>query len=241
MNEYRNDTLEYRGEDAAIARQRSFINRVYGWMCFGLLLTGGIAYYTAGNEKLLKFIFANQINFLILVLLELGLVMFISAAINKISSAAALAGFCVYAALNGLTLSVILLAYTHSSVVNAFLTAAGTFGAMSLYGVMTKRDLTGVGSFFSMALIGLIIASLVNMFVRSGQFDFAISIIGVIIFVGLTAYDAQKIKLLSEAAATGEVDSETVGKGAIMGALTLYLDFINLFLMLLRLFGGNRK
>lgn len=242
MDEYRNETLEYRaGEEIAVARQRSFINRVYGWMCFGLLLTGGIAYLTAGSERLLKFLFANQFNFLILVLLELGTVIFLTAAIRKISAATALFGFCLYAALNGLTFSAILLAYAQSSVVNAFLTTAGTFGAMSLFGVLTKKDLTGLGAFFSMALVGLLIAMVVNLFMQSGQFDFIISIIGVIVFVGLTAYDAQKIKRLSEAAATGEIDAETEGKGAIMGALTLYLDFINLFLFLLRLFGGNRK
>ncbi len=241
MQSYEKNLDNYRNEDMSVVLQRSFFNKVYGWMCFGLLLTAGVAYYVAGNEKIWKAVFGGNL-FIVLVIAQIVLVMGISAAINKISAAAATAGFCAYAALNGVILSSVLIFYAQSSVASAFLTTSGMFGVMSLYGLFTKRDLSGIGSMLSMALIGVIIASLINMFVQSGPFDLVLSIIGVIIFVGLTAYDTQKIRRMAEIIAEGNTDSENIGKGAIMGALTLYLDFINLFLLLLRLFGGgNRK
>ena len=221
--------------------QSSFINRVFGWMTAGLALTGVIAYFTAAYlethiEALRKF--GNAI--LILMVIEIVLVIGLSAAVNRISAALATAGFLLYAALNGVTLSVIFLAYTSQSVAATFFVTSGTFGALGLYGWLTKRDLTSIGSLCFMGLLGLIIASIVNMFFHNNTAAMVISWIGVLVFVGLTAYDAQKIKQLAIAVGDGESDEETGSKLAVFGALTLYLDFINLFLYLLRIFGRRR-
>ncbi|HMK70730.1 MAG TPA: Bax inhibitor-1/YccA family protein, partial [Xanthobacteraceae bacterium] len=171
-----------------------------------------------------------------LVLAPLGLVMVLSFGINRFSASTALSLFFVYAGLLGLSLASIFLVYTHASITRVFFISAATFGAMSLYGYTTQRDLTGVGSFMFMGLIGIVIASLVNMFLHSTGLDWAISVIGVLVFVGLTAYDTQNIKELYSAMDDGTI----AGRKAVMGALRLYLDFINLFLMLLRLFGDRR-
>ena len=166
-----------------------------------------------------------------------GLVIYLSAAMHKLSAGAATGFFMLYAALMGIFLGPVLLVYTHSSVTQAFVVTAGMFGGMSLYGTVTKRDLTGMGSFLIMGLWGIILASIVNIFLRNSARDFAISVIGVIVFAGLTAYDTQKLRAMGESAPLD--DSLAIRRGAILGALSLYLDFVNMFLMLLRLFGNR--
>lgn len=217
--------------------QASFMNKVYAWMSLALTLTGFIAYRTANSEALISLIFSTPYGFFILFAIEIGIVIWMVSAINRISSNLAIGLFLLYSALNGLTLSVILLAYTQASIASTFFITAGTFGAMSAYGFFTKKDLTSWGNLLFMALIGFIIASVVNMFLASEAFYWLLTYVGVIIFVGLTAYDTQKIKRMSLEL---DAESEEGRKGAIMGALTLYLDFINLFILLLRIFGQRR-
>lgn len=214
-----------------------YITKVYNWMAVALLLTGLIAYFTAGSEQLIQLVFGNKILFFGLIIGEILLVGYISARIHKLSSYNATLLFLLYAALNGLTLSFIFMAYTTASITSTFLITAGTFGAMSIYGYFTKSDLTKIGNLAFMALIGIIIASVVNFFMKSEMMNWIITYLGVAIFVGLTAYDTQKLKRM---ATQGFENEENMEKGAILGALTLYLDFINLFLFLLRIF-GNRK
>ena len=223
-------------QNAAMS-QNSFINRVFGWMTAGLALSGVVAYAVAQNVDLFIKV---QKGMIVIFILELVVVIGLSAALRSISSTMATLGFLFFAALNGLTLSVIFVAYEPESLTATFFVTSGMFGAMGLYGWMTRRDLTGVGSFCFMGLIGLIIASIVSIFVSNPALYMAISVIGVLIFVGLTAYDMQKIKLLAAAVGGGEFDSETGRKAAVIGALQLYLDFVNLFLYLLRLFGRRR-
>ena len=220
-------------------RVNEFIRSVYNWMAIGLGLTGFVAYYVAHTPSLVQVIFQNQILFFGLIIAELALVFVISARINKMQAATATALFVVYSALNGLTLSFIFLLYTASSITSTFFICAGTFVACSVYGWTTKRDLTSFGGFLMMGLIGIIIATLVNMFIRSSAMSMIISYIGVIVFVGLTAYDTQHLKSMSLTQPDG-LEAGVIRKGAIMGALKLYLDFINLFLMLLRIFGDRR-
>jgi len=220
-------------------RVNDFVRSVYNWMCIGLAVTGFIAYYISGNEALLKMIFANRAIFWILLLAELGLVFAISGMINRMSAGTATGLFVLYSALNGATLSFIFLIYTSSSIASTFFICAATFLGCSIYGWTTKKDLTSIGGFCMMGLIGIIIASLVNMFTKSGAVSMIISYIGVIVFVGLTAYDTQKIKDMAVSQPDG-LDGAVIRKGAILGALSLYLDFINLFLMLLRIFGQSR-
>ncbi len=222
------------------ARQEAstiFLAKVFNWMAVGLGLTGIVAWFTA-SSGLAEQLIASPV-FMILLVAELGLVFFLSARIDKIQAGTATGLFIGYAALNGLTLSMIFLAYTQSSIAATFFITAGMFGAMAVYGLVTKRDLSGFGSFLFMGVIGIIIASVVNIFLQSSSLYWAISLIGVFVFVGLTAYDVQKIKKIGEQGIM-EQGEEMVRKGAIMGALALYLDFINLFLMLLRFFGGSR-
>ena len=218
--------------------QASFINKVFGWMTLGLAITGiiSVVLATQYGDAVLKYRGLYPFLLVAEVLLVLGL----SFLINKINSAVAFIGFIAFAVLNGITLSWIFFVYTPQSIAATFFTTSGTFGAMGLYGYMTKRDLTTVGNLCFMGLFGIIIASIVNMFFYNYTANLIISIIGVIIFVGLVAYDTQKIKQLSLAVADGQLSEEEGKKGAIIGALTLYLDFINLFLYILRLF-GNRK
>jgi len=226
-------------EDAQLANlETNFINRVYGWMTFGLAVTGLIAYFTATSPAMTKLCLANQWVYMLLILAEFGLVVALSAAIKKINAGAATFGFLLFAILNGLTLSVIFLSYEMGSIAASFFAASGTFGVMSLVGYVTKKDLTGLGSLCFMGLIGIIIASLVNLFLGNAKLDYIISIIGILVFIGLTAYDTQKIKQL--ATASGEFERDDFKKFAIIGALALYLDFINLFLFILRLFGNRR-
>jgi len=215
-----------------------FIRSVYNWMAIGLGLTGVVAFYVSNSETLLKLIFGNQLIFFGLIIGELVLVFTISARVHKMQASTATSLFVLYAALNGATLSAIFLIYTRSSITSTFFICAATFIVSSLYGMVTKRDLTSMGQFMFMGLIGIVIASIVNLFVRSTGMSLIVSYIGVIVFVGLTAYDTQKLRTMALSRPDG-LDSGTVRKGAILGALTLYLDFINLFLMLLRILGNR--
>lgn len=227
------------GNAMSMVRVNSFIRSVYNWMAIGLALTAFTAYYVASTPALLQFIFGNQMVLFGLIIGELGMVFYLSARVHKLSAGTATSLFVLYAILNGATLASIFIIYTASSIVATFLTCALTFAACSVFGMVTKRDLASMGGFMMMGLIGIIIASLVNMFLRSPGLSSVISYVGVLVFVGLTAYDTQKLKQMAmtqPADASGAV----VRKGAIMGALTLYLDFINLFIMLLHIFGGSR-
>jgi uncharacterized protein len=219
------------------AVQTSFVARVYNWMGLGLATTAVVALLTASSPTLINFILGNQFVFFGLILGELGLVFALSAAIGRLQAATAALMFFGYSALNGLTLSVIFLAYTSASIANTFFVTAGMFGVRSLYGYATKRDLTSWGSFLFMGLIGIILASVVNLFMKSEAIYWLVTYAGIIVFVGLTAYDAQKIKQM---AAYGFGDEESERKSAVIGALRLYLDFINLFLMLLNILGRRR-
>ena len=222
----------------AVALQNAFVNRVFGWMTAGLALTGFIAYYISAQYGSL--IFQHRGLYIVLILLELAVVMGLSFAINKISAFVALLGFLFFASLNGVTLSWIFIAYDSSSIAKTFFATSATFGAMGLFGYLTKKDLTSIGSLCSMGLIGLIIVSVLNVIWPNSRVGLVISIVGILIFVGLVAYDTQKIKQLALAVSEGAVDAETGKKYAIFGALELYLDFVNLFLYILRLL-GNRK
>lgn len=216
-----------------------YIRSVYNWMAVGLAITGFLAYYVSGNETIRNLVLGNSMIFIVLILAELGLVFAIAGMINRMSAGTATALFVLYSALNGLTLSFIFLVYTTASIGRTFFICAGTFVACSVYGWTTKRDLTSFGGFLMMGLFGIIIATLVNIFIRSDAVTMAVTYLGVFIFVGLTAYDTQKIKNMALTQPDG-LDGQVVRKGAILGALSLYLDFINLFLMLLRIFGTGR-
>jgi uncharacterized protein len=222
-----------RTADQVAIAQNTLIRQVYAWMGGGLMVTALMAMVTVSSPAILNAVFGNRLVFYGLILGELGLVVAVSGAINRLSAGVASLLFLLYAALNGVTLSVIFAVYTAQSVASTFVITAATFGAMSAYGYLTRRDLTGWGSFLFMGLIGVVIASLVNIFTRSSAVSWVISAVGVIVFTGLTAYDTQKIKAMAATGAEGR-------KPAILGALTLYLDFINLFLMLLRLLGNRR-
>jgi len=217
----------------------SFIRSVYNWMAIGLGLTGFVAFYVAHSPYLANLIFGNKLIFFGLIIGELALVFYLSARVHKMSASKATSLFVFYSALNGATLSIIFLAYTSSSIASTFFICAGTFVACSIYGMVTKRDLTSIGQFLFMGFIGIFIASIVNLFIGSHGMQMIISYIGVIIFVGLTAYDTQKLKAMSLSQPVG-IDAATIRKGSIMGALTLYLDFILMFQYLLFIFGGSR-
>ena len=224
-------------EDAARI-QGQFFAQVYGWMAAGLALTGGVAMFAAASPTLMSFIFGNRFVFFGLIIAELVVVGFLSARIFQWSRAQAQAAFIGYALLNGLTLSVIFLVYTASSIASTFFTASLMFGVMSAFGYFTKADLSGWGKLLSMALIGLVIAMVINMFWGNSTLNLLVSFVGVILFTALAAYDTQKLKQL---AFLGVTDGEDVhDKASILGALTLYLDFVNLFLFLLRFFGRRR-
>ncbi|SMC60494.1 hypothetical protein SAMN02746065_105118 [Desulfocicer vacuolatum DSM 3385] len=223
----------------SLVRVNAFIRSVYNWMAIGLGLTALTAFYVATTPALLQFIFGNQLVLFGMIIGELGMVFYLSARVQKMSASTATALFVFYSILNGATLASIFIIYTASSIASTFIACALTFGACSIYGMVTKRDLTSMGGFLMMGLMGIIIASLVNMFFRSPGVSMVISYVGVLVFVGLTAYDTQKLKqmaLTQPADASGAM----VRKGAIMGALSLYLDFINLFIMLLHIFGVSR-
>ncbi len=215
----------------------AFMRRVYQWMAIGLALTAVAAYMASTSVAFMSWLYTNQWAYIGLLIAEFGLVMVINFAINKISAGTASGLFLLYSALSGVTLGPIVAMYTSSSVALAFATSGGMFAAMSIYGLLTKRDLTSLGSFMHMGLIGIIIAMVVNFFVGSGTMDMIISVLGVFIFLGLTAYDTQK--LLQRGATAPMNEHGVVQRGVILGALELYLDFINMFLFLLRLFGDR--
>ena len=231
-------------EHHSIARPRSevmvndFVRSVYNWMAVGLALTGAMAFYVSQNLELLRIISSPLIQIVLFVAI-IGLVVSISGMVNRMSAGTATGLFVVYSSLMGVLLSPIFIVYTQASIASTFFICAGTFVGCSIYGWTTKRDLTSLGGFFMMGLIGIIIASVVNIFIRSSAMYYLIGYIGVIVFVGLTAYDTQKLKNMALTQPAG-LDGAVVRKGAILGALSLYLDFINLFLMLLRIFGHSR-
>jgi len=226
--------------DAAVvgtfAVQRSILKNVYLWMTAGLAITGVVAFYIASNTQIVQALATQPFLFFALVIAEFGLVFFLTARLHTMSPGAATLGFAAYAVLNGVTLSLIFVAYTGASIARAFFVAAATFGVMSVWAMTTKKDLTRMGNYLFMGLVGIIIASLVNMFLRSSGLDWLISFVGVFLFLGLTAYDTQIIQRWSRELgdSVGEADYMRV---SIMGALKLYLDFINLFLFLLRFLG----
>ncbi len=222
---------------AAVDTQTRVVNQVYTWMTLGLALTATVGYYAAESTVLQNILFSNGFVVIGLILAQLGIVFGLSAGINRLSGSAATGLFILYSALTGLTFSAIFLVYTYTSIASTFFVTAGTFAAMSVFGYTTKRDLTKFGSIAFMGLIGIILASVVNMFMQNSMLELGISAIGVLLFTGLTAYDAQRIKEMALMATDGESEA----KVSVMGALSLYLDFINLFLMLLRFLGVSRN
>ena len=227
----------YASQDAIAGEQQRFMVRVYNWMGAGLALTGGMAWFTSTNETILNILVTTPMLFMVLFLVELGLVFYLAARVMNMSASQASGVFFLYASLNGVTLAPLFLLYTNASLASTFAVTAGMFGAMSFYGYTTKKDLTSWGSFLFMGLIGIIIASVVNMFMNSSAIYWIVTYAGILIFVGLTAYDTQKIKEMN---ILGNEGTEEDTKEAIRGALSLYLDFINLFLMLLRVMGDRR-
>lgn len=219
---------------ASAARQQGILTQVYAWMMAGLLVTGATAMYTANTPVLLGIIFGTPLMWVLLIG-QVALVWILAANIHKMSSAMATGMFLFYSAMNGLTLSAIFLVYTEASIAVTFFVAGGMFAGMSLYGYTTKADLSAMGSFLVMGLIGFLLASIVNIFLQNDILYWILTYLGIAIFIGLTAYDTQKIKEMAAAAS-----SEDAHRVAILGALTLYLDFVNLFLLLLRLFGSSR-
>lgn len=231
-----NYTVSINEQQAQRAVVSSFMTKVYGWMCAGLLLTALSAWYTAGSETLIQAVFGNSWMFFGLVILELVMVFALSGAIHKMAASTAYAMFAAFSVVNGLTLAMVFLIYTESSIASTFLIAGATFGVMSLYGFVTKKDLSSWGRILFMALLGLIVASVVNIFWANSTLYWITTYVGVLIFTGLIAYDTQKLKRLALQAG----DSATAAKLSIVGALSLYLDFINLFLYLLRIFGQRK-
>jgi len=230
-NAYENSQVVVRGASDV---ERRFMASVYRWMTLGLLVTAGVAFYVASTPSVLQVVIGNRAVFWGLVIAQFGLVITLSAAVNKLSAGVAGALFLLYSALTGATMSVVLLAYTGASVASAFAVTAGTFLAMSIYGTVTKRDLTSWSSFLFMGLIGVVIASVVNIFMNSGMLSWVISAAAVVVFTGLTAYDTQRLRRMAAAGAS-------VAALPVNGALALYLDFINLFLSILNIFGGRRN
>ena len=234
MNNTSTDNISLQQANEKISQR--FITAVYGWMVAALAISGIAAFAVFNSETLLYFIFGSRFTFLGLIIAELALVFILSAGIRRMSFPVAAASFVIYSIINGLTLSSVLFVYTGTSIVRIFVITALMFGAMSVYGATTKSSLQSAGKYLMMALIGLIIASLVNIFMRSSSLDWLISFVTVGVFTGLTAYDSQKITT----AARYAQDNEDFKKVAIIGALELYLDFVNIFLALLRLFGKRR-
>ena len=220
---------------AAVSLTNSVMRRVYFKMFLAMIVTAVTSVFVAGNEAILTLIFSSRVAPIVLLVLQVGVVLILSGRIQKLSTGTASLLFYLYSVLTGVTLSVILLVYTASSIAQTFFITAAVFAAMSIYGYFTSNDLSRFGSIMFMALIGLIVCSLVNMFFKSSTMDWIISFAGVLIFIGLSAWDTQKIKYM-----TAYADESMVGKIATIGALNLYLDFVNLFLYLLRFFGDSR-
>jgi FtsH-binding integral membrane protein len=229
-NAFENSQVLVRGASDV---ERRFMSAVYRWMSLGLIVTAGVAYSVASNPEVLQVVIGNRMVFWALIIAQFGLVIALSAAVNKLSAGVAGALFLLYSALTGATLSVVLLAYTGNSVASAFAVTAGTFLAMSIFATVTKRDLSGWSNFLFMGLIGVVIASVVNIFMKSSMMQFVISAAAVVVFTGLTAYDTQRLRRMAVAGAG-------IAALPVNGALSLYLDFINLFLSILNLFGGRR-
>jgi uncharacterized protein len=220
---------------AATERVTAFLRLIYGWMAAGLAITALVAFFVASSPAILQVVLGNRIVFFGLIIAELGLVFFLSGRAQSLAPSTAALLFVAFSALNGATLSVVLLAYTGASVATTFVVTAGMFAALAAFGTMTTRSLAGVGQFLFMGLIGLILASVVGMFWHNDALQFLISVVGVLVFTGLTAYDAQRLKQMALAVPEGQV-----GSMAVVGALSLYLNFVNLFLFLLRLTGSRR-
>lgn len=232
------DVDSLRNKDYAMSTAfPTLMRKVFVWMTLALAITGLTAYGVATSPALLSLIFSSKVTFFGLIIAEFALVFAISGAINRLSLSTATLLFILYSVINGATLSTIFFAFSVATIGKVFFITAGTFGAMALVGYTTKTDLTSMGKLLFMALLGIIIASVVNMFVGSSGLDLILSYVGVLVFVGLTAYDTQKIKQMCQAAPDA---GESTQKLALIGALSLYLDFINLFLYLLRIFGNNR-
>jgi len=221
---------------AAAERVSAFLRAVYGWMCVGLGVTAVVAYAITASPAVVQTIASNHLLFLGALAVELGLVFYLSARVQSLAPNAAMLLFLLYSGLNGVTLSVVLLAYTGASIATTFVVTAGMFGALAAFGSTTKRSLAGAGQFFFMGLVGLILASILGLFWHSDALQFLISVVGVIVFTGLTAWDAQRLKHMAT-----ELPEGRSGAYAIVGALSLYLNFINLFLILLRFTGGRRS
>ncbi len=219
----------------ADARVSAFLRSVYGWMFFGLAVTAVVATVVASSPAIVGALVANRLLFFGLIAAELGLVFYLSARVASMAPSTAAGLFILYSALNGVTLSLVLLAYTGASVANAFFVSAGMFGALAFYGTTTKTSLAHWGSFLFMGLIGVVLASLVGLFWQNDTMQFVIAIVGVIVFTGLTAYDSQRLKAMALA-----LPEDKLASYAVSGALSLYLNFINLFLSLLRLMGNRR-
>lgn len=234
----KNQFVPYYSEESVVAEQSRFMTKVFSWMSVALLVTAGVAYYVASTPEIISLVFSNRINFYLMLGAEVGIVWWLTSRVSSMTWNMATFWFFLYAIINGVTLSVIFFAFTADSIFYVFLIAASMFMAMAAYGYYTKKDLTSWGSLLMMGVIGLLVAGIVNIFLRSDLFGMVVSSIGVLIFVGLTAYDTQKIKELNGIGNEGTDDDK---KEAIMGALTLYLDFINLFLYLLRLLGNRRN
>jgi FtsH-binding integral membrane protein len=221
---------------AAAEQIAAFLRAVYGWMAAGLAITAATAWTVAGSPALIAAIFTNRLIFWALVIAQLGIVFTLSVRVNRLAPGTAALLFVAYSGLTGVTLSVILLAFTGESIATTFVVTAGMFGALAAYGTVTRRSLEGLGQFLFMGLIGVVLASVVGIFWQNDVFQFVLSFIGVIVFAGLAAYDAQRLKAMAATTPSGEV-----GSYAVVGALALYLDFINLFLFLLRLTGSRRE
>jgi FtsH-binding integral membrane protein len=221
--------------DAIAERVNPFLRAVYGWMCAGLAITAVTAAFVASSPALVTALVANRLLFWVLVLGQLGIVFALSARVDRLAPSTASALFIVYSALTGVTLSLILLVFTGESIATTFVVTGGMFGALALYGSATRRDLSGLGSFLFMGLVGVMLASIVGLFWQNDALQFLISFVGVIVFTGLTAFDAQRLKAMALAMPGGQT-----GSYAVVGALALYLDFINLFLFLLRFLGQRR-
>ena len=219
----------------ASERVAAFLRAVYGWMFVGLAVTAAVAWYVASSPAILSAIAGNRVLFWVVLLAPLGLVLWLSAKVATLAPGTAAALFLVYSGLTGIMFAFILLAYTGQSIANVFFVTAGMFGGLALYGTVTKRDLSGVGQFAMMGLIGVVIASIVGIFWQNDMLQFVLSVCGVVVFTALTAYDASRLRAMALALPEGKT-----GSYAVVGALSLYLDFINLFLFLLRLFGRRR-
>jgi FtsH-binding integral membrane protein len=226
----------YAAPQDQVERISAFLRSVYGWMCLGLIITALTASFIASSPAMVGMVIGNRAVFWGLAIAQIGIVLVISGRVQKLAASTASALFVAYSALTGVTMSVILLAFTGESIASTFLVTAGMFGAMAAYGTLTQRSLAGWGQFLFMGLIGVVLASVVGIFWQNDGFQFVTAFIGVIVFTGLAAYDAQRLKAMALATPSGQV-----GSYAILGALTVYLDFINMFLFLLQLFGSRRR